>query len=1011
MVAPFTPLEEVARLRALAGLDILDSGPEPEFDALVKAAALVCGVPISLVSLVDENRQWFKANIGLPGLTETPRDVAFCAHAIHADDLFEVPDAAADERFADNPLVTGQPDIRFYAGAPIRLSDGMRVGTLCVIDRQPRVLTHAQREILLHLSVAAARTLETRAALRKFEQGTLQRMEREYDMRIIVDTVPAMLAYWNRDLRCRFANRAYELWFGVHPDALVGQHIQDLLGPELFALNEPYLDAALNGDAQTFERVVPGPGGVKRHSLTNYTPHIVNGKVLGVLVHVSDVSPLKTAEEALRNEIAQRERAHELLRVRTASLSEAQRLGRIGNWSWSVAEDVTTWSDELYRIFRLEPGSSAPSWAEHARIYGAESFSRLQASVEAALSSGQPYALELECVRADGSTGWLEMRGEAERDPAGAVVGLRGTVQDITERRALSDELAKQHELLRVTLQSIGDAVITTNKSANVTWLNPAAERMTGWLNDEARGRPLSQVFHIVHETTRKISPSPVDACISSGGMAGLADRTVLISRNGSEFGVEDSAAPIRNERGELLGVVLVFHDVTEQRRLSGEMNYRATHDALTGLTNRAEFESRLARTLNKAHEEKSEHALMFIDLDQFKLVNDACGHSAGDQLLQHVAKLLRDTVRARDTLARLGGDEFAVILEYCTVEQAQRVAQQICDRMDEFRFFHNERRFRIGTSIGLVPLDNRWSTPEAVLQAADTSCYAAKEAGRNRVHTWFDADASMHARNGETQWASRLEHAIDEDRFVLHAQRIIPLRSEGGGLHAEVLLRMVDDDGSLIAPGTFLPAAERFHLTSRIDRWVLHRVVRMLAAIQDLSTIDVLCVNLSGQSIGDRAFHRNTVEILSAAGSDVCARLCFEITETAAVTNMADAALFVEEVRTLGVRVALDDFGAGASSFGYLKSLAVDLLKIDGQFVRDVIEDPLDDAAVRCFVEVARVVGVKTVAEFIDKAGVLARMKEIGVDYGQGFLLHKPEAIEALLNSPAVTQRSEDGF
>ena len=437
-------------------------------------------------------------------------------------------------------------------------------------------------------------------------------------------------------------------------------------------------------------------------------------------------------------------------------------------------------------------------------------------------------------------------------------------------------------------------------------------------------------------------------------------------------------------------------------------MSYRATHDALTGLTNRPEFESRLNRTLSKAHEEKSEHALMFIDLDQFKLVNDACGHSAGDQVLQQVAKLFRDAIRARDTLARLGGDEFAVILEHCSSEHAQRVAQQICDRMDEFRFLQDGRRYRIGASIGLVPLDNRWSTPAAILQAADTSCYAAKEAGRNRVHFWFDTDAAMHARHGETQWASRLEHAVDEDRFVLHAQRIIPLRSEGGGLHAEVLLRMVDDDGSLIAPGTFLPAAERFHLASRIDRWVLHHVVDILVTHPALSNIEMLCVNLSGQSIGDRAFLRSSLEIFAGAGCGVCSRLCLEITETAAVTNMADAALFVEEVRRLGVRVALDDFGAGASSFGYLKSLAVDVLKIDGQFVRGVIDDPLDDAAVRCFVDVAKVVGVKTVAEFIDKPAVLARMKELGVDYGQGFLLHRPEPIEALMGRKTETLNAE---
>ena len=491
--------------------------------------------------------------------------------------------------------------------------------------------------------------------------------------------------------------------------------------------------------------------------------------------------------------------------------------------------------------------------------------------------------------------------------------------------------------------------------------------------------------------------------------MASVAYHTVLISRNGDEFGIENSASPIRNEYGAILGVVLVFHDVTQQRRLSSEMSYRATHDALTGLVNRSEFESRLDRTLNKAYEDNSEHALLFIDLDQFKLVNDACGHSVGDQLLRQVSKLLSETVRARDTLARLGGDEFAVILEHCSADQAKRVAQQICERMDDFRYMHEERRFRIGASIGLVPVDNRWGTTAAIIQAADTSCYAAKEAGRNRVHAWFDTDQAMRARHGEMQWATRLEQALDENRFTLFAQRIEALDQKAHGLHAEVLLRMIDCDGSLIQPGAFLPAAERFHLASRIDKWVLRNAIRVLLQLENLSIIDTLCVNLSGQSIGDRAFHRKAIDTLTQAGAEVCRRVCLEITETAAVTNMADASLFIDQVRALGVRIALDDFGAGASSFGYLKKLNVDMLKIDGQFIRDLIDDPLDDAAVRCFVDVARVVGVKTVAEFVDRDELLERVRELGIDFAQGFLLHRPEPIEIVLGMSQTVSASPE--
>jgi len=403
---------------------------------------------------------------------------------------------------------------------------------------------------------------------------------------------------------------------------------------------------------------------------------------------------------------------------------------------------------------------------------------------------------------------------------------------------------------------------------------------------------------------------------------------------------------------------------------------------------------------LQKSHEDNSKHFLLYIDLDQFKLVNDSCGHVIGDQLLQQVSKLLSSAVRDRDTLARLGGDEFAIILEHCTDEPAQRVAQQICERMDDFRFMHDGKRFRIGASIGLVPVDNRWATTESIMQAADTSCYAAKEAGRNRVHLWFDSDMAMRTRHGEMQWTDRIGQALDEDLFVLFAQRIVPLVDAPRGVHAEVLLRMVDSDGSLIPPGAFLPAAERFHLASRIDRWVLKHAIDWMKALPSLDTIENLSINLSGQSVGDRAFHRWAMELLNEAGSKLCQKLCIEITETAVVTNLADAALFIEQVHVAGIKVALDDFGAGASSFGYLKSLSVDFLKIDGQFIRDLVSDPLDEAAVRCFTDVAKVVGVKTVAEFVENPDVLERLRVIGVDYAQGFLLHRPAPIDEILTA-----------
>ncbi|KGM42095.1 diguanylate cyclase [Aquabacterium sp. NJ1] len=565
-------------------------------------------------------------------------------------------------------------------------------------------------------------------------------------------------------------------------------------------------------------------------------------------------------------------------------------------------------------------------------------------------------------------------------------------------------ELAEKHELLRVTLHSIGDAVITTDAHGRVQWLNPVAERMTGWPNEAARDQPLGQVFHIVNELTREPEVNPFERCLAEDLHIGQLDQTLLISRTGVEYGIEDSAAPIRDEDGTMLGVVLVFHDVTEQRRMGHEMNFRATHDELTGLVNRAEFDKRLTRVLSEAHEHDSAHALMYIDLDQFKLVNDACGHSVGDQLLCQVTSLLQGCVRARDTLARLGGDEFGVILEHCNVDQAHRVAQDICDQMSEFRFIHDGRRFRIGTSIGLVPLDKRWATTASVLQAADTSCYAAKEAGRNRVHAWYDTDQAMRARKGEMQWASRLEQALDENRFILYGQRIAPIHHDARGLHCEVLLRLKDTDGSIIPPGAFLPAAERFHMASRIDRWVVRHVFEWLASQGEaLDQIDTIAVNLSGQSISDPSFHHFMQELITETSVDV-RKLCLEITETSAITNLADAGAFIEGMRQRGVRMALDDFGSGASSFGYLKNLPVDYLKIDGQFIKALVHDPLDQATVRCFCEVARVLGIKTIAEFVETEATLHELRKLGVDHAQGYLIHKPQPLVELLSRVTCT-------
>lgn len=1127
MPAAPLPLNELQRLKSLYELDVLDSDPEQEFDALVEAAALTCGVPISLISLIDEGRQWFKANVGLPGVTETPRELAFCAHAILDDGVFEVPDAALDPRFAENALVTADPNIRFYAGATLRLRDGTHAGTLCVIDRQPRKLDETQRAILRHLARAAVQALEGRRALKAERELALQiattsasLAESQARFRALSDASPLGVFATDQEGSCTYTNSKWQEIYGLSLAASLGQGWGSTLHPDdKAAVLQEWQRTALSCAEFDMEFRILHPSGGERYVRSRARAvHSADGQVAGYVGSVEDVTEaraiqmallskqrrlagviegtgvgtwewnLETGQVALNEkgmliagsysgqagtlrannwrdsihpedrrrsdalleehcsgkteryecelrirstdgqwvwllergrvltrtadgkpewmfgtqlDITARKRQEEALRKSEALMNRTGEVAGVGGWELDLASGTLMWTPQT-RVIHGVPPDYVPSLDSAIHFYAPEAQPVIQAAVERSMATGQGWDLELPFVRADGKSIWVRAVGGVEFE-GGKPARLLGAFQDITQRRALHAELADQHELLKVTLQSIGDAVITTDSKGLVTWLNPVAERMTGWLNAEAIGQPVGMVFHIVNEETRAPTENPVATCLLQGKVAGLANHTVLISRQGDEFGIEDSAAPIRNESGEILGVVLVFHDVTEQRRLSGEMTFRATHDALTGLVNRAEFENRLRRVLNKAHEDRSEHALMYLDLDQFKLVNDACGHSVGDQLLQQVSKLLAESVRARDTLARLGGDEFAVILEHCSADQARRVAEQICERMDDFRFTHDGKRFRIGASVGLVPLDHRWGTAAAVMQAADTSCYAAKEAGRNRVHTWFDTDQAMRARHGEMQWASRIEQALDENLFELYAQRIESLAGPEVGLHAEVLLRMRDSDGNVVMPGAFLPAAERFHLASRVDRWVLKAVIDCLRLPGVLSGVCSLNVNLSGQSIGDRAFHRQALEMLEGAGAAINQRLCLEITETAAVTNMADAAIFVQQVRALGIKVALDDFGAGASSFGYLKNLPVDYIKIDGQFIRDVVDDPLDEAAVRCFVDVARVVGVKTVAEFVDRTAVKEMVQAIGVDFAQGYLLHRPEPLTRLVGQHRV--------
>jgi diguanylate cyclase (GGDEF)-like protein/PAS domain S-box-containing protein len=461
---------------------------------------------------------------------------------------------------------------------------------------------------------------------------------------------------------------------------------------------------------------------------------------------------------------------------------------------------------------------------------------------------------------------------------------------------------------------------------------------------------------------------------------------------DGSNLVVRVSGKPRFDEQGEFIGYRGTGIDITESHLLSQQLNYQATHDPLTGLVNRREFEQRLGRVVKACRDDASEHALCYLDLDQFKVVNDTCGHDAGDELLRQVSALLRDKVRTRDTIARLGGDEFGLLLERCTLNQANRVAQAVRDAVDEFRFNWAGRNFRLGASIGVIPINFGSGTVANVMRSADAACYAAKDAGRNRIHVYREDSFEMAQRHQEMQRIVELNNAFDEDRFVLYQQPIHSLKDIGAeNRFCEVLVRMVDEAGFPVLPANFLSTAERYNMAIQLDSWVVNGVLDWLATEQDVHCT----INLSGVSIADEDFLRFMLDSIDDRGVEAN-RICLEITETAAIQNLSKATRFIEQLRDYGCCFALDDFGSGLSSFAYLKNLPVDFLKIDGFFVRDMVEDRINYELVKSINDVGQVMGKRTIAEFVENAATLRALREIGVDYAQGFDIAKPRPIRS---------------
>ena len=904
-------------------------------------------------------------------------------------------------------------------------------------------------------------------------------------------------------------NPAMERMSGLAAEEILGKTAKALFPFLEEQAIYPLFERALAGETTTTPDYYYYPPGAPRAIWANneYIPlRDSEGRVIGVIGTVSDITERKHAEEALR-------KSEERLKL-------ALRAARAGAWEWSAATNRAIWSDDNYRVLGLEPGSVDACYENWLRRVHPDDRAAAERQVADAMEQGVDLNIEFRVLGASGDVRWLNDIGKMVFDSAGKPVGMYGIQIDVTDRKQATEALREREEQYRllvenqtdllvkvdtegrflfvspsycatfgkssdellgkpffplihandvsaameaiealhqpphsvyleqramtkdgwrwfgwgdksvlneqgqvvaiigvgrditdrkraeealfqekeralVTLHSIGDAVITTDAHAVVDYLNPVAEALTGWSMADALGRPLEEVFRIVNEQSREPAPDPVARCLEEGKIVGLANHSILVSRTGREYHIDDSAAPIRGRDGQVLGAVLVFHDVTETRQLARQLEYDATHDALTGLTNRPEFERRLARALASAQQYGAQHALCYLDLDQFKIVNDTAGHAAGDELLRQIRTILSGMFRERDTLARIGGDEFGLLLNNCPLERAQRIAQNVVTNIRDHRFSWEGRTYQIGVSIGLVSVTAESQDTAQLLAQADVACYIAKETGRSRVHLYRREDSDTVQRHAEILGVAGLRDSLEQGQFRLHYQPIVPLN----GLNAppcryEVLLRVVSPGGpgvdtELVLPAAFIPAAERYGLMGAIDRWVIQTAFAEYASGVGQTGAQI-AINLSGNSLSDETLLA-FIEAQFTAQQFPPDRVCFEITETSAIQHLGRAQELMAALKRRGSQLALDDFGSGLSSFHYLKTLPIDYLKIDGSFVKDMARNPKDRALVAAINQMSHALGIQTVAEYVEDQAIAECLHTLGVDYAQGFFFGRP--------------------
>lgn len=708
------------------------------------------------------------------------------------------------------------------------------------------------------------------------------------------------------------------------------------------------------------------------------------GKPLRCIGTHTDITARKETEQAI---VALNQR-----------LQLAVEASEAGIFELDFATGQFTWDERMYELYELSPEDFDGTLEHWMTFIHPDDVPEVLRRYELGVQETSIFSMDVRIRRQhSGTMRHIRSLAKLSRDESGAPLRAVGMNWDITDHVELTQAVFEEKERLRITLHSIGDSVISTDAQARITFMNPVAEQMTGWLASEAAGMPLREVFRIVDEQTGNPIPDPVETCLDRLQPFYLSDAAILIGRDGERRSIRDSAAPVRTASGEVIGAVLVFQDVTKARTLQQALEHSANHDSLTGLPNRGAFERGLRIASEQARLHGQEHVMCFIDLDRFKLVNDTAGHAAGDALLREVANVMRRSCREDDIVARLGGDEFGLLLYGCGAAEGERLMMQLLRQLSALKFVWDEQTYQIGASVGLAVIGPGALRIDELMSQADIACYTAKTAGRNQVSVYGGAGSEAHRNHRQVQVAAGIRNAIEANRFRLFAQEVRDLNAGAGGTsHYEILLRMLGDDGGIVEPSAFIPASEHYDLMGNIDRWVIRTAFReygeRLASAEQLS----FAINLSANSLNDPFLWPFLQEELDRSGLSP-GRLHFEITETAVMNNLSAAKHFLSKARTAGCGVVLDDFGTGLSSFSYLRQFPVNGLKIDGSFIRQVTENDLDRAIVESINAVGHRLGAVTVAEQVEDEKTLELVKAIGVDQAQGFAIAMPRPLEAI--------------